>query len=184
MMAGFGWSYPPGCSGVPADEHEYCEVCLKLEPSCKCPECPECGEVGRLDCYHPKTGHGLHDPAPIKDVETLARICYGWAPVEGGMGASKAVERAVYKYTTCGACFSQAEYGVRVSGYVEGTDAECPSHTLDYPFAESAWWEALAICEKEAGELWDETHGCDGCGELGGAVDLDCPLCGGNGIVL
>jgi hypothetical protein len=56
-MGIFGWSYPPGCSGTPADEPCVCEVCTLVDDCC-CPECPECGVQGDPKCYA-EGGHGL-----------------------------------------------------------------------------------------------------------------------------
>lgn len=52
-MSGF---YPPGCSGTPFDDDDYCEVCAQLVDDCVCPECEVCGDVGDPACYR---GHGL-----------------------------------------------------------------------------------------------------------------------------
>lgn len=50
-MSKFGYSYPPGCSGTPADDPDPpCEVCGSDPSSCQCQECPVCGVAGRLQC--------------------------------------------------------------------------------------------------------------------------------------
>lgn len=54
-MGIFGWSYPPGCSGTPADEPCQCAVCYLID-DCVCPECPTCGAQGDPKCYE---SHGL-----------------------------------------------------------------------------------------------------------------------------
>ena len=51
MSEKFGWSYPAGCSSVPGDEPEFCEVCCADCDDCDCMECKICGEVGNPDCY-------------------------------------------------------------------------------------------------------------------------------------
>lgn len=54
-MAGFGFLYPPGCSGPP--EHpEICAICGLSPDDCVCPVCAECECVGDPDCY---TDHGM-----------------------------------------------------------------------------------------------------------------------------
>jgi hypothetical protein len=78
-MGIFGWSYPPGCSGTPYDEPDFCDVCggnLDAD-ECLCEECPVCEEVGRPECY---TEHGMTLTDEVKAViaareaETIARL--------------------------------------------------------------------------------------------------------------
>lgn len=51
----FGWSYPPGCSGLPDDETP-CPICGLFGDKCICPECPICFSFGDPHCYE---HHGL-----------------------------------------------------------------------------------------------------------------------------
>jgi len=71
-----------------------------------------------------------------------------------------------------------------VGSIVEGTDAEV--QPVEVPLPASSKRIDMAITSVEAGarELWMHTHGCEGCGEVGGPVDPDCKQCGGNGEVL
>ena len=56
-MGIFGWSYPPGCYGLPWDDNFFCEICGARDDSdCVCPECPECSSIGDPLCYK---DHGL-----------------------------------------------------------------------------------------------------------------------------
>lgn len=62
-MSKFGWSYPPGCSGPPEDDHSDCLVCggnvYEEDPElggCICEECPQCGAYGDPNCYD---NHGM-----------------------------------------------------------------------------------------------------------------------------
>jgi len=40
-MTDFGWSYPPGCSSVPADDDPTCDCDQHPETHIHCPECKE-----------------------------------------------------------------------------------------------------------------------------------------------
>ena len=62
-MGKFGWSYPPGCSGTPFDEEEWCACCGQGEFSCICPECPVCYEAGNPACYDPETHNLVYSQA-------------------------------------------------------------------------------------------------------------------------
>ncbi len=55
-MGMFGWSYPPGCSGLPDDEEGPCSICGLAIDDCICPTCSVCGSVGDPSCYE---NHGL-----------------------------------------------------------------------------------------------------------------------------
>lgn len=48
-MSIFGWSYPPGCSGLPDDDEGPCDRCGENLQNCQCPECPVCSNVGCVD---------------------------------------------------------------------------------------------------------------------------------------
>lgn len=78
--------------------------------------------------------------------------------------------------------------GVTVGSIVEGTEACTQTHELLFPFTEKTWWDTLDQVEKEADSIWNETHGCESCGaegEYGGpAINPDCPVCHGEGVIL
>lgn len=70
-MGIFGWSYPPGCSGTPADEPDPpCGICGGDPSCCACPECPACGTTGDPAC---ESFHGLVIPQVQKDAGERAR---------------------------------------------------------------------------------------------------------------
>jgi hypothetical protein len=73
MMANFGWSYPPGCTGTPFDEDYPCEICGQFDDKCCCPICWLCGSVGDIFCYKE---HGLFMMA--YQVESLAAMEMQW----------------------------------------------------------------------------------------------------------
>ena len=66
-MGIFGWSYPPGCSGPPDGDDEFCLVCGKSADDCECPEClhpVDCGDgntrpCGLQGCLEHLGDHGL-----------------------------------------------------------------------------------------------------------------------------
>lgn len=110
--------------------------------------------------------------------------------------------------------------GISVSSIVEGVDAVTDTHIIDCTInsletnmtADEAeqglhitlrrlFDAAVEAVDKEAGEIWDDTHGCDACAKLWAddsgittehlhdtwdAVPVwkDCPECGGAGIVI
>jgi hypothetical protein len=97
---------------------------------------------------------------------------------------SKSIAHRLYKDTSSGISFYVPKGGktVVVSGYCEGTDAECVSRELRFPFTDQEFDEQVAAADEDANVLWDETHGCEECG--GEHVDPDCPKCGGDGIII
>lgn len=89
---------------------------------------------------------------------------------------------------------------IGVSSIVEGVDQEVPYIEIEWtPMdtepAELAkqFWDAVEQVNREADDIWRETHGCEKCAELLGMdqwesgdtmVHEDCPECLGEGIVI
>lgn len=109
------------------------------------------------------------------------------------------VGRRLYKATECGIGFAFRKGGIILAGYCEGTDRECPSYEMNYPFEANDFWKTVEQADKDGCELWNQTHGCEKCwpngtvddvgntfepGEIGGPVNPDCQNCQGFGIVL
>jgi len=101
-MTNFGWSYPAGCSGVPADDEGPCEVC-GLDPfRCICPECPECSVHGDPNCYKE---HGLVLTEEQRqsrqkyeaNMEAEARAEAEWAEAEAAANAGNAGENPAHR---------------------------------------------------------------------------------------
>lgn len=69
-MPNFGWDYPPGCSGTPYDEPDYCQICAQDVDNCICPECPVCGQAGDPDCY---PHHGMIRSEAQEQAASLAK---------------------------------------------------------------------------------------------------------------
>lgn len=108
----------------------------------------------------------------------------------------------LYKYTTCGIGCSTNKDGISLSGYCEGTDAECPEHFLPWgAFDMEEFDRVVERADHDGCDLWDETHGCPSCWNRDdqgkptaldpepedwtpGTVDPECAACGGHGIVL
>jgi hypothetical protein len=99
--------------------------------------------------------------------------------------------------------------GVSVGSIVEGVDQGCQTIRLEgEDFTPEAFWQAVEDVNKEADEIWMNTHGCPGCAKLfieefgglwdeyGNKVELDadgypqdlirvhpdCKQCGGTGM--
>jgi len=105
----------------------------------------------------------------------------------------KSISRRVYKGTACGAWCSPlgdeaAPSGVVVGSIVEGVDHGTQCHELPFPFKAEEFWKALQEVEDEAGEIWNETHGCEDCGpdnEYGyRSINPNCTTCEGGGAII
>ena len=122
------------------------------------------------------------------------------------------LNRNLYKYTDCGAYLGITLWGgepvwshdkrlptirpgdvqsIGVGTIVEGTDAAPEMEWLDlltYAEDEDAsrliegFNAAVQRIEDAAQDIWNETHGCDGCGSE--VVDPNCPVCHGDGIII
>ena len=99
------------------------------------------------------------------------------------------VEKATYKYTTCGAWITQSSDGITIGSIVEGCDEGTSVYTLDYPFEIDLFWDSLDKVDKEAEKIWNDTHGCADCGEENPetgytAINFQCKTCEGEGIII
>ena len=99
------------------------------------------------------------------------------------------VEKATYKYTTCGAWITQSSDGIKIGSIIEGCDQGTLIYILDYPFEIDLFWDSLDKVDKEAEKIWDETHGCADCGEENPetghtAINYQCKTCNGEGIII
>jgi len=117
----------------------------------------------------------------IKNLNDLLKVV--------GVDSKGELERVIYKYTDCGAWVAtdNAEE-VRLGSIVEGVDYVTREHCLTYPFTRDKFWRALEAIEEEAEQIWDDTHGCEDCGEEDPEsgytpINPDCKSCGGDGIV-
>lgn len=143
------------------------------------------------------------------------------AETEAYHDTKESIAKRLYKDTSCGisfwvyptefdlrrmeACDLSPDFklnqGVGVSGYCEGTDRECPNHTLDFPFTADAFWEAVKQADQDGCDTWGETHGCaacgtdsyececcvrDGCLECNAErpINPECKSCQGHGVVI
>jgi hypothetical protein len=89
-----------------------------------------------------------------------------------------------------------------VSGYCEGTDIDCDEHRVLFPTTSKRVDEAISAADKDASDLWKQTHGCEKChpegtcdehgntfspdGDnwIGQPVNPDCTECKGKGVIL
>lgn len=105
------------------------------------------------------------------------------------------IRKRVYKDTSCGCAvhFVENTAGylshVQVQGVCEGCDCFLPTYTLPIPFTADQWDAALSQADSDGCSMWDQTHGCEGCGEPDTEsgyrrVNPDCPNCGGTGVVM
>jgi hypothetical protein len=102
--------------------------------------------------------------------------------------AVERVKRDVYKYTDCGAWIAFEEKGITVGSIVEGVDEGTDTHFVPYPFTLAEYDTALDEVEKEASAIWNETHGCDDCGDLdefgSRSINPECKTCKGEGQII
>lgn len=116
----------------------------------------------------------------------------------------KSIRRRLYKDTKCGIGFAfwghtgidkdgqrvtiGSPKGISVEGYCEGDVGDCEAHELEFPFLGVELDEAVERADQDGCDLWDETHGCECCGEPNEhghiAVNPDCKECGGAGRVI
>lgn len=89
------------------------------------------------------------------------------------------IRRRVYKDTACGAslgiltcepkwdydnsAYIGPVYDISLSGYCEGTNAECPTYLFSERTDKDQTWKdwldaTLAQCDRDADDLWNETH--------------------------
>ena len=94
---------------------------------------------------------------------------------------------------------------LEVSSIVEGVEEcttthyiDCDGLTFEPEEIAKYFWDAVAAVDKEAHQIWQETHGCETCAALAGnlspsgeiidgcdratPVHKDCPDCGGAGV--
>jgi len=144
----------------------------------------------------PTLGDFIHRQKGAMKAKQKPKLIRGWADLgEEVCGDPNAFEsqmaRSLYKSTTCGISFysPESKREVHLSGYCEGTDRECQTYVLTFPFGKDDFWAAVEAAEKDGCALWDETHGCEECGEEedengNRAVNKKCKNCGGDGIIL
>lgn len=106
------------------------------------------------------------------------------------------IRHRVYKDTSCGCSVAfipdshgEGVFAVTVGGYCEGIERSYPAHTCTFPFVPETWDKCVTDADKDGEDAWNETHGCEGCGEIDPEsgyrkVREDCPNCGGQGVVL
>lgn len=99
------------------------------------------------------------------------------------------IKKSVYKGTDCGAWIDCTLTGVKMGSIVEGVDWGTETHTLKYPFTKDVFWAELTKIEEEVNEIWEETHGCEDCGEEDEEtgyihINPNCPTCKGKGTII
>ncbi len=83
-----------------------------------------------------------------------------------------------------------------VSSIVEGVDQTTQTYIVEWDPCSvepvelrKQFWKAVEDCNREAESIWNETHGCPDCAGYDSefefnAVDPNCKICGGHGIVI
>lgn len=79
--------------------------------------------------------------------------------VEVGVTSFPALDKAIYKGTSCGATVQKIEGGIRIGSIVEGVDGDGTEyHELKYPFEITTFWNTVQAVEDEAEEIWNEAQ--------------------------
>ena len=101
------------------------------------------------------------------------------------------VEKATYKYTNDGGPWiTHTDISVRLGSNVDGVDQVTDVMVLFYPFEMEKFWEERDKIEKQAEEIWNETHGCEDCDIVSKfdeglhAINSECKTCNGEGIII
>lgn len=88
---------------------------------------------------------------------------YGLLPTGDDEADERALAKAVYKATSCGAvvlffrtidCDVELVIGVQVGSIIEGSDVEIGPYDMMFPFTVGAWRDMVDTVEKEADLEW------------------------------
>lgn len=67
--------------------------------------------------------------------------------------------KSVYKGTDCGAWLKLVDDStIQLGSIVEGSDAECDTFTLSWPFTRDDFWHSLDQIESEAAYIWERDN--------------------------
>lgn len=194
-MSKFGWSLPPGCSTLPGEEDEQLDNQYLAEAFV--------GAVGPYDLQrqvyrYTTCGAALSFLiAYEKEPETEADA----GPL--GDGPQDVVEwfhdgDKLFRQLTTWQDFDEAGMlitAIMVSSIVEGVDLCVDGVTVELDQLEEEPSEfvvrfdaAVKEVEREALQIWTDTHGCEDCGPEGDygyvAINPECPTCQGEGTIL
>ena len=123
----------------------------------------------------------------IRDLAELVGAARDGSEGETVEEIGKSIARRLYKDTSCGISFWSDDKSVVLTGYCEGSDNYIEGHSLPFPFTSEEFWEAVAQADEDGCNTWDETHGCEECGEeVDGVIPVNpnCKNCGGDGVVI
>ena len=88
----------------------------------------------------------------INSLQELAVFVGAARPTKESIG------RRLYKDTECGISFEAMPGRALVAGYAEGSDGDLPWYTLEFPFTEDAWMQAIAQADEDGCQEWDEAN--------------------------
>lgn len=98
------------------------------------------------------------------------------------------IERIVFQSTECGAWIEFYPGGISIGSIVEGVEYGTKAYNMNYEFTGAKFDRHIADIEKEAKEIWNDTHGCEDCGPENpdtGYVPINpnCENCMGKGLI-
>ena len=88
--------------------------------------------------------------------------------------------------------YKNQKAGIEIGSIIEGTDHETDTYKLYFPFLPIDFYSTIQCVEREAKDIWDDTHGCPKCytheyaendyGEI--PINPECNACHGKGVIL
>jgi len=122
-------------------------------------------------------------------IQSCQQLLLDWVGEEStsDVEACRLLHKYVLRYTHCGCRFNNDGDTLHLSGYVEGVDWDFPLHSLKLgEFTVDEWVQELKDADKEGVDAWNDTHGCEDCGDKDSdtgyiAINALCGACQGEG---
>lgn len=192
--AKFGWSYPAGAASDPYAPYNQKDI---LNNSDFEEQFKDYNSLFEL--Y--KSVYKYTDCGPSLGVHV-----YIEQPDNGEFGPEQGSSESPYKTFYCddlkklGSFKDMNRLGIlilelSVSSIVEGLDQGTQTYAIEWSPAETEppklyeqFWQAIDDCNKEATDIWNDTHGCPNCFDYPESelrpIDPECKKCNGEGTII